>query len=260
MSLTRQEDFLAFETAPRGLVGFGMDYSSGFSMDFHSHSRAQLMYATSGVMRVETSSANYMVPPTTALFLPAHAQHAVSMNGAVALRIFFLRRDMEVRIGNHEKIIVVSGLLKEIFLAMCAEPVEWDLHGRGHHLSELAINEITNASPMPFALPMPLDSRARRVASQLLDCPEDRKTLEEWGEIANASSRTLARLFQAETGLSFRQWRLQARLIRALHILTVGGQPARAAAAAGFNSIPAFGVAFRKQFGVTPGQVESSLV
>jgi AraC-like DNA-binding protein len=87
--------------------------------------------------------------------------------------------------------------------------------------------------------------------------PNDRRGLEEWADVANASSRTLARLFRAETGLSFRQWRQQARLTEALSALTTGASPAQAAAIAGFDSQPAFGAAFRELFGITPGQVRS---
>ena len=56
--------------------------------------------------------------------------------------------------------------------------------------------------------------------------------LEDLAAVAGASSRTLARLFRAETGLSFRQWRQQARMTEAMGALTTGASPARAAAIA----------------------------
>ncbi len=54
--------------------------------------------------------------------------------------------------------------------------------------------------------------------------------------------------------MSFRQWRQQARLAAALSALSTGATPTRAAAIAGFDSVPAFGAAFRGLFGITPGQ------
>ncbi len=39
--------------------------------------------------------------------------------------------------------------------------------------------------------------------------------------------------------------------------LTTGASPAQAAAIAGFDSQPAFGVAFRELFGITSGQARS---
>lgn len=205
-------------------------------------------------MRVETQGSSYVIPPTTALFLAAHAQHSVSMEGPVAMRELFLREDAATQITGGPKVIAVSALLREVIIAACAEPVEWEPHGRGYHLAALALDEIAKARPLPLSLPLPRDARLRRVVFALLDNPDDQKSLEQWGEVANASSRTLARMFRAETGLSFRQWRQQARLTKALGALTMGTHPAKAAEIAGFESVPAFGAAFKSFFGITPGQ------
>ncbi|HTI82224.1 MAG TPA: helix-turn-helix domain-containing protein, partial [Acetobacteraceae bacterium] len=75
---------------------------------------------------------------------------------------------------------------------------------------------------------------------------------------AGASSRTLARLFRKETGMNFQAWRRQLRLTEALASLAQGATPARAAAAVGYTSGPAFGAAFRGAFGTTPGQSRRS--
>jgi AraC-like DNA-binding protein len=257
LSPTRQAEILRFETAPRPVVGFAENYPAGLSTGMHSHPRAQLLYAVSGVMRVDTPASGYVVPPSTALLLPAFAEHTVHMDGPVAMRELFLREDAATRIGEKPMVIAVSALLRELILAACAEPLNWDLNGRGYHLAELALDEIARSTALPLDLPMPSDPRLRRVVAAIRARPHDRRGLEEWADVANASSRTLARLFRAETGLSFRQWRQQLRLTEALSALTTGTSPANAAAIAGFDSQPAFGAAFRELFGITPGQARS---
>lgn len=112
-----------FESARRPIVGFACDYGSGTSSGFHNHARAQLLYAISGVMRVETMGSSFIIPPTTALFLPADAEHAVSMDGPVAMRELFLRKDAAAKIGTEPKVIAVSALLREVIVAACAEPM-----------------------------------------------------------------------------------------------------------------------------------------
>ena len=77
-------------------------------------------------------------------------------------------------------------------------------------------------------------------------------TLENWAEATGASPRTLRRLFQAETGMGFARWRQGLRLAEAAALLANGATPARAAAAVGYASAPAFGAAYRAAFGVTP--------
>lgn len=255
LSPTRQATVQALETAPRPLVGYAQDYPSGLDTGLHAHPRAQLLYAIAGVMRIETPDASYLVPPNTALFLPADALHGVRMDGHVAMRELFLREDAASRVGSDARVIAVSPLLREVIRAACAEPLQWDLSGRGHYLSELALDEIGRATRLTLRLAMPRDPRLRRAVTVLLRSPEAACSLEDLAVIAGASSRTLARLFRAETGMSFRQWRQQARMTEAVKGLTSGASPKRAAASAGYASVPAFGAAFRAMFGVTPDQM-----
>lgn len=235
-----------------------MDYPAGLDTGQHSHPRAQLLYAVSGVMRIEVPGAAFLVPPSTALFLPADAPHSIRMDGPVAMRALFLREDAATRAGPATAVIAVSSLLREVILAACAEPLDWKLGGRGHHLTELALDEIARAAALPLRLPMPRDIRLQRVVAMLLHRPSDARGLGDLAAVAGASTRTLARLFRAETGLSFRQWRQQARMTEAMGALTTGVGPAKAAVIAGYASQPAFGVAFRSLFGMTPGQARLS--
>ena len=254
LSPTGQTTLQPYETAPRPLVGFARDYAATSATRWHAHSRAQLLYAIAGVMRIDTRDAAYTVPPTTALFLPADAPHAVRMDGPVAMRALFLREDAAGRVATRAAVITVSPLLREVVLAACAEPLDWALGGRGHHLSELALDEIARAAPLHLDLPMPKDKRLGQVVSALRARPDDPRGLEELAATAGASSRTLARLFRAQTGLSFRQWRHQHRMTEALSALTMGASLAQAATIAGFGGQPAFGAAFRAIFGHTPGE------
>ncbi|WP_199499990.1 AraC family transcriptional regulator [Methylovirgula sp. 4M-Z18] len=208
-------------------------------------------------MRIETSSMSFTVPPTAALFLRANESHSVTMDGPVALRELFLREDAVARAALKSAVIAVSPLLRELILAACAEPVNWELGGRGHHLTELVLDEISRATPLPLSLPLPRDPRLMRVVAALRLHPSDGRGLDELAHMAGASTRTLARLFRSETGLGFRQWRQQMRMTEALNALINGAPPTRAAALAGFVGQPAFGAAFRKIFGLTPGQART---
>ncbi len=258
LSPTGQNAIHLVETAPRPLVGFAADYPAGMLTRCHSHPRAQLLYAVTGVMRIDTPTTAYTVPPSLALVLPAHMLHTVRMDGPVAMRALFLREDAATR-ASRTGVIAVSALLREVVLAACAEPVEWTLDGRGHHLTELALDEIARATPLPLGLPMARDPRLCRVIAALTDRPNDPTGLDGLASLAGASPRTLARLFRAETGLSFRQWRQQARMTEALRALTTGAALAQAATIAGYASQPAFGAAFRTLFGRTPADTRRRL-
>ena len=79
-------------------------------------------------------------------------------------------------------------------------PLHWELGGRGHHLTELVLDEIGRATLLPLKLLMPSDVRLRRVAAALRARLDDVRGLEDLAAVAGASSRTLVRLFRAETG------------------------------------------------------------
>lgn len=257
LSPNRHAEIVPVETVDRPLVGYAKDYPAEMVAEAHSHPKAQLIYAVSGVMHVETATSSFIVPPSTALVTPANLMHSIYMDGAVAMRTLFLKQDAAPQVFSKCKVITVTPLLRELILAACSEPLEWDVNGRGAHITALALNEIVKSSFLPLEIPLPSNPRLRHVTDALLEFPANPKNLEDWAQTAGASDRTLARLFQKELGMSFRQWRQQVRLTASLAALSLGQSPSEAAVVAGFHSLPAFGAAFRKFFGITPKQVRS---
>jgi AraC-like DNA-binding protein len=237
----------------RPLAAFARDYAEGEGVPRHAHDRAQLLWATRGTMRIATDAAGFVVPPGHALWMPAREPHRVATEGGVAMRALFLRADAAAAGPGEATVLAVSPLLRELILAACAEPLEWDPAGRGGHLAALILDEIARAPALPFRVPEPRDPRLKRLAEALRRDPASPRRLEEWAEEAGASPRTLERLFVAETGMGFARWRQTLRLAEAASRLASGETPARAAAAVGYASAPAFGAAFRQAFGITPG-------
>ena len=73
-----------------------------------------------------------------------------------------------------------------------------------------------------------------------------------WPPIAGASARTLSRLFAAQTGMTFRQWQRQLRLLTALELLAQGRTVTDVALDVGYDSPSAFISVFRQSLGTTP--------
>jgi AraC-like DNA-binding protein/mannose-6-phosphate isomerase-like protein (cupin superfamily) len=243
-----------FEQAPRPLVGYAIDYHTSNDTGWHQHPRAQLLHAIEGVMRVRTETAQYIVPPGTGLWMPAHTAHITRMPSGLRMRALFLRADAARAGPGKVTVIAISPLLRELILAACEEPTTWDPRGPGRHIAALALREIRRAATPRLDLPVCHDPRLLRVTEALAANPADGRSLLAHAAAAGASQRTLARLFRRETGMSFRQWRRQLRLTEGLVRLSQGASPPRAAAAVGYASSPAFGAAFRAAFGITPGR------
>jgi AraC-like DNA-binding protein len=82
----------------------------------------------------------------------------------------------------------------------------------------------------------------------------DNRRLEEWADWAGIGARTMSRRFVAETGLTFAQWRQQARLLRALEKIADGVPVTTIALDLGYDNVSAFIDMFRRAMGTTPGK------
>ncbi|CAB3773198.1 HTH-type transcriptional regulator NimR [Paraburkholderia humisilvae] len=108
-------------------------------------------------------------------------------------------------------------------------------------------------------LPTSGDLRMRKIVAMLSDHPADRRTLAQWGELVAMSERSLARLFQQETGLTFGRWRQQLHLIVAMRELAAGRSVQRVADHLGYESVSAFITMFKKAFGKPPARYFAEL-
>jgi len=72
-------------------------------------------------------------------------------------------------------------------------------------------------------------------------------------EVRNSSKQTLSRLFAAETGQTFADWRKRLQLQEAIKRLEAGWQVTRIAFDLGYQSLSAFIEMFRKEMGASPG-------
>lgn len=248
----RSTDPQDYQHVPRPVAAMAKPFPAGYHIAPHDHPRAQLLYAVSGVMRVITPEGAFVVPPLRAVWVPAGMRHEVRMASAVAMRTLYVAPDADPHLPTECRVVDVSPLLRELILEAVAEPVEYDTQGRAGMIMQLILDELRRLPAVPLGLPMPQDARLLRLCEALLEQPGSRLSLEDWAARSGASPRTLARLFQQETGLSFRRWRERARLADAVARLASGEPVAQVAARLGYDSASAFTAMFRRSLGVPP--------
>src|ERR1700735_4214430 len=79
---------------PRPVIALTDEYPAGLVDPPHAHRRAQLLFATTGVMSVVTNSGSYVIPPQRAVWLPAGTEHEVSCRGRVSLRTLYFESNI----------------------------------------------------------------------------------------------------------------------------------------------------------------------
>ena len=241
-----------YQNTQRPIAGMPKDFPAGATIPPHTHRRAQLTWAEDGVMIVTAAEGTWVVPPNRALWIPAGTVHSIRMSRAVAMRALYVEPRLARSVASACKVILMTGLLRELVLEAVHAPLDDDKNGRMGHVEALILDEIRTLDAQPLHLPMPHDERLRVVCEALAQDPGREETLEQWSAEVGASSRTLARLFASETGMRFVDWRQQARLAAALVQLAEGEQVASVARAFGYGSVSAFTAMFRRALGKTP--------
>jgi AraC-like DNA-binding protein len=230
-------------------------YYDGFHIKPHMHHWGQLIFAGSGVMRVQASGMLWIVPPARAVWVPVGSEHEIHGLGDFAMRTLYFQGGMVAHLPGQCCALDVAPLLRELVLELVERcPID-EADVSGMRLAEVAIDLIAEARTLPLQLPLPRDARARRLAERLRAAPALPAELPELARDAGASARTIQRLFLTETGLPFAQWRQRLRLLHAATLLGSGASVTNAALEAGYSGTSAFIAAFRKHFGVTPSRL-----
>jgi len=226
-------------------------------IDWHDHAEQQLLYPSSGLLIVSTTHGSWVVPPQRAVWLPAAVAHAHQAYGATQVRTVAFPVDVNPLGLTQPTVLSVSRLLRELIIAITDDPAR--PRDEQRDLKRVALHQLKPAPALQFHLPQPGDERLRDVTAILAEDPGSDRTLAELGRAVGAGERTLSRLFRAETGMTFPQWRAQLRLHHSLTLLASGLSVTAAAVACGYSTPSAFTAAFHATFGTTPGTYRKDL-
>lgn len=252
----------------------------------HAHDEGHLVYPATGVLSVTTEAGSWIAPPNRAVWTPAGSAHQHRAHGTTAMRIAFITGALADALPTHPAVLAVSPLARELMLALTGSagsalireppagtttplgPTTPPADRTGVHrrtpeqrdrLRQVLVDELTTAREQPLHLPTPHDPRLLAVTAIVANDLADPATLAELGRRVGASERTLSRLFHRETGMSFRQWRTQLRIHRALLLLADGVSVIDTATACGWANPSVFIQAFTTLVGATPGSYQRSL-
>ncbi len=248
------EVLLQIERNSSAVACRAVDYPAKWEVSAHEHAKHQLIYAVSGVMSVRTAAGYWVVPPSRALWMPAGMTHAIRCIGEVHMRSVFVRQDAAAHLPRKSSTVEISPLLRELILSASRVSHPYRANSRDGRLMALVLDELKTLPILPLHLPYPKDARILRICQRLADQLDDSSTLSDWAKRLAIDVKTIQRLFAAQTGMTFGQWRQQARLLRALELLATGEKVIDVALSLGYDSPGAFATMFRKQFGQVPSQ------
>jgi AraC-like DNA-binding protein len=222
---------------------------------WHHHDLHQIEYAVTGVVEVETADGHYLLPPQQAAWIPAGLEHQATINSSVRTVSVMFDPRIVPHPGDRARIVAVSPLVREMVIYAQRWPIsrvtaDEVSDGFFRTLAHLVSESLDHEEPL--SLPTSSDPV---VAAAMTYTREHLDTVSA-AEVSHAigvSERTLRRQFSAVLGMSWRSYLLQARLLRAMALLTEPGPSVLdVSLAVGFENVSAFARAFAQRCGETP--------
>ncbi len=242
------------DEAPSPMTGRATDFPAGWHIEPHAHTKHQLIYAVRGVMVVRADAGRWVVPPTRAIWMLAGMTHEIRCIGEVHMRSLLVAPDAAPNLMRETQAVAISPLLRELIRAAMEVRQPYVPGTRDGRVMRLILDELRALPVLPLHLHMPNDPRLLRICERLQNQLDDSSTMAEWAHRLGVDVKTIQRLFVRETGMTFGQWRQQARLLRALELLATGEKVIDVALALGYESPSAFATMFRRQFDQTPSE------
>ena len=219
----------------------------------HVHDEHQVVYASTGVISVATSSGSWIAPASRAIWIPAGSSHQHRAHGPTKFHGVGLPGVQNPLGVDVPAVIAVSPLLRELIIHYTETSSDSQEPLQRERLLAVLVDQLAVSSQQPIRLPAPRDQRLIEVCKIVEERLSETIDLDDLAMICRSSPRTLARLFREEMRMSYVQWRTQLRLYYALRMLADGEQVSVVAHRCGWNSASTFVDVYRRTYGHTPG-------
>src|ERR1700677_4531874 len=129
------------------------DLPHGHVIREHSHPEDQLLFASKGVMTLETRQGVWVVPPMRAIWIPADTPHSVSMSGPVSMRTLYFLPKLCRTLPAKCFVMHVSAFLRELILHTCKLSRLNRKRAMERRVADLLVDQLKEVDSVPLQLP-----------------------------------------------------------------------------------------------------------
>ncbi len=235
-----------------------IEMPKGYIDSLHHHKWHQVIFPIKGLLQTQAGSYQYLLPHTSALFVPATLAHeSIALTNTTFIGIYINPAycfNSEEQVRTVSLTSFIKELIQEIRRKCLQEESQKELLG----LLQVLHDQMKHEDIVTFQLLLPKDRRLKQIFDQLTEDPKLDWSLKKWGEEVGASERTLSRLFVKEFKTSFPLWRQQLRLIYSLSLLDEERTIQAIADEIGYHNDSSYIKAFKSYFDMTPQQFRHS--
>ncbi|MFZ4928415.1 helix-turn-helix domain-containing protein [Chryseobacterium sp. Mn2064] len=215
----------------------------------HHHQKGQLVYVESGFQYITIEERIYLLPQNHAVWIPPNAVHKTNSHSEkIKLMIMFADTDGKAPFYNEVSVFSVPPVLKE----MIKYAEKWSKLFTKDKSETLFLKALFNELPqfvehsLKLHICLPKDKRLTKVIEYLHHHYREEIRIEELGDTALLSLRTLERIFKKETGLTLIKYQQMLRIIKSLELLSSGNFTiSETAYEVGYKSIQAYTRSFQ---------------
>lgn len=221
-------------------------------MQFDRH---YLLYATKGTMRLQTAGRRWTLPPARAALIAADAPITLQIATTITCCSVLFSPTAYAAPAQVLRVIDMSPLARELILACRPYGPDAAVDGDAKLLFDTLYMLANRAATAPSEMWLPVGQSA--AVQQALDMTEAQMqgpvTMGDIAAGVGMTERTLARRFQDELGMPWRDCVRRMRMIRAVEALAdPSRQVTQVALDVGYSSSSAFNSAFLDFTGQTP--------
>jgi len=221
---------------------------------WHSHQLHQVEYALAGVVEVETETAHYLLPPQQAVWIPAGLSHCTTLRRVRTISVFF-DPSLITAPGGRARVLAAAPVIREMLIYGERWPISRPANDPVadaffETLANLVLEWLDRETPL--SLPTSSDPLLIAVMAYT-NAHLDSVVLGDVCRAVGVSERSLRRAFSSSVGMSWRQYLLTSRLLRAMALLAEPRPSVlEVSTNVGFESVSAFARAFGRYTGETP--------
>ena len=230
--------------------GSGEEIARDTFWEEHAHPTHELLWNEYGASSATVGARVWTVTSTVGLWIPAGVRHSGWTPAGTRHRAAHFGVRAVPAIADRPVAVEVTPLLRLLLDRLDHEGLSEGERAR----TEGMVVDLIAPARNEILLQIPESPLLAPIVAAVLENPADTTTLAAWAARLGVSSRTLTRAFQAGTGLGFSRWVATARVRHAIALLSRGEDIEEVASCVGYHSVSAFGAAFRRITGTSPGR------
>lgn len=240
-----------FETMPQSIIA-KIEYAhASHEIPLHTHPKGQLILAMHGYVTCEVSTKMWMVPAHSAIWIPANKLHSNRASDNAQLCHLFIDNTLK-GMPQNTCTLAITPLVEALICQLASENQRYTSSSKIARLARVLFDQLLDMPIQPLDFVLSKHAVIQSMSQQLINQPNDRKTLSQWAEQFALTERTLARLIKNETGMTFGKWRTQLHIIVSLQALSSKKSVQHVSELLGYESVSAFITMFKKVMKKSP--------